>query len=169
MNSDIKDFMNIIFFRTLTFLIILSLFYCSSRKNTETAEYKMDQDRILKKGRLVEWAFNNNRMDTVLSDFWNSDSAAFIVNGHKIEGYKNILARFEQRRESKNHMKIHLINDKVIMLTLASAIHMASFDQIVEDSLNRKKHFKGTWTTVYHFMDNHWTVINLHESFYPLD
>ncbi|MBR9999019.1 MAG: nuclear transport factor 2 family protein, partial [Cyclobacteriaceae bacterium] len=149
--------------RIILFLILLGSCTPAETPDQNITDADHIGDIILRKGRLVEWAFNHGRMDTVLADFWKSDSATFILNGRLLEGYSSIMNRFEQA--NRNKIEIEITKDKVVVLSPASAIHIASFDQRVEDSPDQIINFKGTWTTVYQKINNDWKVVNVHESF----
>jgi hypothetical protein len=147
--------------------MLMYLFSCTPSDPESDVQEKART--VLMKGRLVEWAFNNNRMDTVLNDFWQSDTATFILNGRKIDGYEKIMERFSRAENSRNRTKIDIIEDKVVMLSPTSAVHIAAFEQTVADSINQVSHFKGAWTTLYRHLEGDWVVISVHESFYPSD
>ena len=152
-------------------MLILSASGCKFTKEEARADWTRQQlssekEILLQKGRLAEWAINNNKIDTLLADFWRSDSTFFLLNGRKTEGFENICRVFEREQQGT---KIHIKDDKVIMLSPVSGIHMAAFDQIIVAPSLDTMHYEGVWTAHFKKIEEDWKWIGVNESYRSIE
>ena len=126
----------------------------------------MEEEILLQKGRLAEWAINNNNIDTLLADFWHSDSTFYLLNGRKTEGYENIYLALQREQQGT---KIRIKDDRVIMLSPVSGIHLASFDQIIIAPSLDTMHYEGVWTAHFKKIEEDWKWIGVNESYRSIE
>ena len=146
-------------------LLVLVACQHEETQRKENSSFQMaDVEFIRQHGQLVEWAINHNRLDSLMKDFWQSDSAYFMANGRMLKGYEAIYKSFQRDRSG---LSIKLTEAQAVLLSPDIGIHLAKFDQTNTDSIGKEKHFKGVWSAHYKKIDGKWKVIGVHESLRP--
>ncbi|MDX5427787.1 MAG: nuclear transport factor 2 family protein [Bacteroidota bacterium] len=140
---------------------------CTGPTKVEEATLSLREDslKVLSLGRTAEWAINHNSMDTVIADYLQTQDAFFVINGYRMDGFDKINEAFQKDRKG---LKIHLTDDKVIIHP-NSAIHLASFDQIVITPEGDTIPSKGVWTSFYQKINGTWKLLGVHESLHKAE
>lgn len=124
---------------------------------------------IMDKARSVVWALNESNADTLLRDFWRSDSAKFILNGRVVNGYEEIAGRLQGAMDFRKEFELTVSEEEVMVLSPESAIHVAQFRQVTTTHQDSVRIDNGTWTALYRKIGNDWKVVMVHESYFPVE
>jgi ketosteroid isomerase-like protein len=122
------------------------------------------KQEILKLGESVVRALNEADTETLLRDFWKSDSTLFLIDGIKIEGYEAIRSALEGIPTRRKDLVLDVDNEQVIILSENIALHVVQFHEKVihmDDSISRGQ---GVWSTLYKKIQDDWKIIMVHES-----
>ncbi len=143
--------------------VFLLIFSC-----TETGENSYNEDdvkqEILKLGESVVQALNEADTETLIRDFWKSDSALFLIDGLKIEGYEEIQSVLEGIPTRRKDLVLDVDNEQVIILSEDMALHVVEFHEKIihmDDNISRGQ---GVWSTLYKKIQDDWKIIMVHES-----
>ncbi len=115
-------------------------------------------------GESVVRALNEADTETLVRDYWKSDSALFLIDGNKIEGYDKIRSAMEDIPNRRKNLVLEVDNERVIILSDNTALHVVQFHEQVthlDDSISKGK---GVWSTVYKKIKDDWKIIMVHES-----
>jgi ketosteroid isomerase-like protein len=149
--------------RTL-FLIPGLLFALASCTNNKTIPESVIRDEILSKGNDIVRALNEADIKGLYKDFWQSESALFLIDGMKVEGYDQIKSIMEGIPNMRKDLDLTVENEEVYVLSEKIAIHLVEFKErktLLNDSISEGQ---GLWTTVFKKIDDEWKVIMVHES-----
>ena len=147
-------------------LLIFGLFSCQEQPKTKTDNIR---DEILQKGRSIVWALNEGNVDSLMNQYWQSDSALFMINGRQIKGYDQIKGRLIESIKYRNKMELEAQTEDVLIHSPTSATHLVQFTQAITDLNDSVSYSQGLWTAVYQKMDGEWKTVFVHESYYPTD
>lgn len=150
----------------IIFILIPVLNSCVESISTDYASIR---NEILSKGNSVVWALNNGNVDTLINDFWDDDSALFLINGRKIQGYGQIKNRLIESLKYRKKLELRVVTEDVLILSPSSATHVVEFDQTITGLNDSTSNSRGTWTAVYQKINEDWKAVFVHESYYPTD
>jgi hypothetical protein len=153
--------MNYIF---LFALLVAGLASCLGPIKTENDNIR---NQILSNGKSIVWALNEGNVDTLMSQYWQSDSAFFMINGRKIQGYDQIENRLTESLKYRKKLELDALIEDVLILSPTSAVHVIEFHQIITDLTDSTSTYRGAWTTVYQKINEDWKAVFVHESYYP--
>lgn len=144
--------------------MLSALFACTSPTENSFSDADIKTE-ILSLGGDVITALNENTSGEILyRDFWQSDSALFLIDGQKVKGYQTIKEIMQQLPQTRKGVLIDPFNEEVYVLSENMAIHLVEFDEVkthLNDSITEKK---GLWTTLYKKIGGEWKIIMVHES-----
>ena len=147
----------------LLFGIILYICSCTDKKKTSCDKVTIEQE-ILQLGKSVVWALNEANTDTLIRDFWQSDSALFLIDGFRVQGYERIRSLLKGIPNRRKKLVLDVDDEMVLVLTENMAIHVVEFNQKVTHMNDSISTDKGIWSTVYKKMQDDWKIIMVHES-----
>ena len=151
-------------------LLITGLNSCvESEKTVQATDVNSIRNELLSKGKSIVWALNEGNVDTLMHDFWKSDSAFFLINGRKIQGYEQIKNRLIESMKYRKKLELMALTEDVIILSPSSATHVVEFSQAITDLNDSTSNYKGAWTAAYQKINDEWKVVFVHESYYPTD
>ncbi len=145
--------------------LILALSYC----NEPFEANDNIRAEILIKGKSITWALNEGNVDTLMDQYWQSDSALFVINGRQIEGYDQIENRLIQSLEYRKNLDLDVSSEDVMILSPTSATHIVRFKQSITDLNDNESKSIGIWTAIYRKIDGNWKAVLVHESYYPTE
>ncbi len=143
--------------------VFIFLISCKEAINNTYDKDKI-QKQILDLGRSVVWGLNETNTDTLIRDFWKSDSAMFLIDGMKIEGFNNIQSALEGIPDRRKKLDLDVHNEKVLVLSGNMAIHVVEFHEKVTHMNDSISTGQGIWSTFYKKMQGDWKIIMVHES-----
>ncbi|WP_455170045.1 hypothetical protein [Aegicerativicinus sediminis] len=152
----------------LAFTTIVTFYSCKQEEESPLLSSGEVQKQILDKAREVVWGLNHKDSDTLMSQFWKSDDALFIINGNMVKGYDNIEKGLKQGMLARKLFQLKITNEFVEVFTPVSAMHVAEFEQEVTDQNDSTFTEKGSWSAFYRKLEDEWKVVLVHESYYPL-
>ena len=126
------------------------------------------RNRILASGQIVVNALNEGNVEALLGEYWQSDSAMFIINGRQIKGYDQIGKRLAESIKYRKKMELVVTSEDVLIHSMISATHIVEFKQTItalDDTISKSE---GIWTAVYRKINGAWKAVYVHESYYPV-
>ena len=164
-------------YRTLFVSMVLVLVHtgCTNVKEVQEPSGNLsmaEKEEIRKEIRIhmdsVIKGLNTNDPELIFADFWRSDSTRFMLNGHELKGYDQIVDAFRQGVATRKNTEVTLHDDEVMVLDRNSAMHLAGFTNAMileNDSMVR---LEGYWNAVFKKMEGQWKVVLVHESYNPV-
>lgn len=151
----------------ISLLILMMLAGACMDNQSDTFDAAQVEQEILQEAQDVVWGLNNNHADTLMAQFWQSDSAMFMIDGRRIQGYEQIGQGLRGAMSQRKSMDLSLTAEDVMVLSPESAIHIADFEQTVTNMEDSTTSASGTWAAVYKKVDGEWEVVLVHESHLP--
>ncbi len=147
----------------LLFGVFLVIFSCTETKKNSYNEDDVKQE-ILELGASVVLALNEGDTETLIRDFWKSDSALFIIDGNKIEGYEKISSVMKGIPNRRKDLVLNVDKEQVIVLSKNMALHVVEFHEKVTHMDGSISKGQGVWSTLYKKIRDDWKIIMVHES-----
>ncbi|MEX0997442.1 MAG: hypothetical protein WDZ45_10370 [Flavobacteriaceae bacterium] len=143
--------------------VFIFLFSCTENKESFYDENEVKQE-ILEHGASIVRALNEGDTETLIRDFWKSDSTLFLIDGNKIQGYEQILSVLEGIPARRKDLVLDVDHEEVIVLSKHTALHIVDFQEKVTHMNDSVSKGQGVWSTLYKKIQNDWKVIMVHES-----
>lgn len=151
--------------RQVLFLLgFLIFFYSCEEERKDSYDTVKIKQEILDKGASVVWGLNEANADTLVKDFWKSDSTMFLIDGMKIKGYEKISAGLSGMLTQRKKMDLEVDNEEVVIVSEDMAIHVVEFSQEVTQLNDSIISGQGIWSTFYKKMQGDWKIVMVHES-----
>lgn len=152
--------------KKLFFPFLGMLFLIVSCNEIETGSYDEGEVNmeIQKLGEDIVWALNEANTDTLMRDFWHSESTTFMIDGNKVEGYENIKSVIEQIPNRRKNLDLEVDDERILVLSEDIAIQIVEFHEEITHMNDSISTGQGIWSTVYQQMGDQWKIIMVHES-----
>ncbi|GGD83361.1 YybH family protein [Planktosalinus lacus] len=143
--------------------VFLIHFSCTDTKENFYNEDSVKQE-ILQLGALIVLALNEGDTETLIRDFWQSDSALFLIDGNKIQGYENILSVLNGIPTRRKDLVLDVDHEEVVVLSENMALHIVEFQEKITHMNDTTSRGQGVWSTLYKKIEDNWKIIMVHES-----
>jgi ketosteroid isomerase-like protein len=156
----------------IIFILVFTLMSCKLRVKeglNTNPDYTDIESMINSKTSSLVKAINEGDLEGMMDHFLNSDSAVFIINGRSIEGYQLIQERFKEAIEGRKRLEVNVKKKDTMVLSPEIVIQNVYFDQTLTWLNDEKENSSGIWTSVYVYKGGKWKVLQVHESFFPVE
>ncbi|MDX1684235.1 MAG: hypothetical protein R3275_03305 [Saprospiraceae bacterium] len=146
------------------FSVIIFLFVACTQVEKESYDPETVKEQVRYLGNDIVQALNDNDPETLMRDFWKSESALFMIDGNWIQGHSNISKAIESIPQRRKAMDLKVDKDRVIVYSEEMAAHIVEFNQRVTMPNDSIVSGQGVWSTLYKKIDGDWKIVLVHES-----